>query len=95
MGKARCQQNGPAQIGIRLTGQRAEPRLDRIDRLERGDEPQSIGDLADLADAFECDRFVLVGHRDGQRHEGRARGLAIHFLKRRIGVFGLRGGIVV
>src|SRR3546814_10510774 len=57
---------GLADVGISVTGQRREPGLDCVHALANGREPKAIDDTLDSADLLLDRGTVAIDHRDGR-----------------------------
>ena len=86
MGKVQCVNQWLADIGVDMTGQRAEPGLDRVDALPDAGETQSVDDPLNSAGLVFGGLSVLIEHGDGRRQIPKSNMIAAQGLKRRIGI---------
>ena len=82
-------------IGIGMTGQRAEPGIDRVDGLGHCREIAALNDLLGEPQLFVGDARIGIPDRDRGRDIGHARHVLPEFLQGHIGVGGLVGRIGV
>ncbi len=82
-----------ADIRVGMSGQAAEPGVNRVDRLDHGGEVAALNDLLDQAQLLVGKARVGIPDGDGRRDIGHARHVGAEFLQGHVGVGGLVGGV--